>query len=93
MYLYEASLQGLTAAGKSTHSRLLAAHYAISYVSMRSVMATVLREQGLSGSAGEWSPAVDDARRLAVEVDLEADRRMLGLINRGPGVFDSWALP
>jgi cytidylate kinase len=85
---------GLTAAGKSTHSRLLGAHYGLPYVSMREVMADVLREFGMPGSAGDrWTPAVDESRARNEEIDREADRRMLERIERGPGVFDSWAMP
>ena len=87
-------VSGLTAAGKSTHCRLLAAHYEVPYISMRSIMATVLREQGLPGAEDEeWSPSVDEARAPRTEVDREADRRMLQRIHHGPGVFDAWALP
>jgi cytidylate kinase len=61
---------------------------------MRVVMASLLRERGLPGSEGkDWSPAVDGARVLVDDLDLEADRRMLERAERGPGVFDAWALP
>jgi cytidylate kinase len=61
---------------------------------MRSVMATVLKERRLPDSTGqEWSPAVDEARALDDEIDLESDRRMLQRLERGPGIFDAWALP
>ncbi|MGV1048248.1 MAG: AAA family ATPase [Solirubrobacterales bacterium] len=86
-------MSGLSATGKSTHCRLLAAHYGLPYVSMRAVMSSVLNDSGDSVPGGEWTPSVDRVRAGDDQLDREADRRMLERIDNGPGVFDAWALP
>jgi cytidylate kinase len=89
------AVSGLTSAGKTTHSKLLAAHYKVPYVAMLPVMTAVLNERypGDDAIGSEWTPARDIVRETDDDIDREADRRMKLLLESGPGVFDAWALP
>src|SRR5215213_11313128 len=87
-------VSGLTAAGKTTHAKLLASHFDVPYVAMLPIMTAVLRERHPNADFRRaWTPDRDRVRADDDQVDLEADRRMRAAIADGPGVFDAWALP
>ena len=87
-------LSGLTAAGKTTHGRLLAETWDLPYYSMVRVMGDVLAHDWPALPTGRWTPARDLVRRDHPAVDLLADERMVRLAETTPtGVFDAWALP
>ncbi|WP_045876478.1 cytidylate kinase family protein [Pseudofrankia sp. DC12] len=84
---------GLTAAGKTTHARLLARELGYDYVSATEVMLEIL---GLDVAAGDaWFQRYDEiqAAREGDAADDELDRRLLELAaSRRRTVFDTWAL-
>jgi cytidylate kinase len=87
-------ISGLTAAGKTTHGRLLAAAWDVPYYSMVRVMGDVLAREWPALPTGRWTPDRDLVRRDHPDVDLLADQRMVRLAETTPaGVFDAWALP
>jgi cytidylate kinase len=91
-------VSGLTAAGKTTHSRLIADDLGWEYVSMATIMRSVIRdylgEDVVEDQASEWSPQIDELRAHKREMDLEADRRMSSLVaSRNRIVVDAWAQP
>jgi len=84
---------GLTAAGKTTHARLLADALGYSYVSATDILFEILRvpEQGRD----IWFTQLDaiSAAREGDAVDDELESRLEGLARtRDRTVFDSWAL-
>jgi cytidylate kinase len=87
-------ISGLTAAGKTTHGRLLASTWDLPYYSMVRVMGDVLAHDWPALPTSRWTPARDLVRRDNADVDLLADERMVRLAETTPiGVFDAWALP
>jgi cytidylate kinase len=86
---------GLTAAGKTTHAKLLAQQLDCDYVSASQLM---FDEMGYRdpGDHGTWvrSSSEISAKREDGSVDREVNRKLLALA-RGPSriVFDSWTLP
>jgi cytidylate kinase len=86
---------GLTAAGKTTHAKLLAQQLNCDYVSASQLM---FDEMGYRdpGDHGTWvrSSSEISAKRKDGSVDREVNRKLLALA-RGPSriVFDSWTLP
>ncbi|WP_045879899.1 cytidylate kinase family protein [Pseudofrankia sp. DC12] len=84
---------GLTAAGKTTHARLLARELGYDYVSATEVMLEILRLDVAAGDA--WFQRYDEiqAAREDGAADDELDRRLLELAaSRQRTVFDTWAL-
>lgn len=80
-------ISGLTAAGKTTHGRLIADVLRIPYVSGSAMLAELV------GKPGPWTPEVDRARTEGA-IDRELDLLMLETFNASKdGVFDAWALP
>jgi cytidylate kinase len=88
-------ISGLTAAGKTTHARLLAKHLGFDYVSASQLLA---KAAGVKVHSGEhwWlaSGATVAAAREEGGLDEDLDRKMVSLA-RGVDctVFDAWALP
>jgi cytidylate kinase len=79
-------LSGLTAAGKTTHGKLLARHLGLPYYSSSQLIAELV------GVSGPWTPDMDVAR-ADDDIDLEADRRICQAFDSAErGVFDAWAL-
>jgi cytidylate kinase len=84
---------GLTAAGKTTHARLLARELGYGYVSATEVMLEILR---LDAAAEDvWLERFGEiqAAREGDAADVELDRRLLELAaTRQRTVFDTWSL-
>ncbi|MFJ6675103.1 AAA family ATPase [Actinosynnema sp. NPDC091369] len=81
-------MSGLTAAGKTTLCRRLAASLRVPYFSA----SQVLREH-LSDANEEWSPQLD-LRRTELSVERAVDAAVIrALRDREAGVFDSWGSP
>ena len=84
---------GLTAAGKTTHARWLAADLSYEYVSATEVMLEVLEID--APADGVWFERYDEIRaaRQGDAADAELDRRLEELAATRQGtVFDTWAL-
>ncbi|MGH4020770.1 MAG: AAA family ATPase [Pseudonocardiaceae bacterium] len=88
-------VSGLTAAGKTTHSKLLAEDLGWSYVDMASVRKEILGEQLVfSERDREWTPSHDQLRAADINIDLEADQRMAAIVaDRSNIVVDAWLQP
>ncbi len=86
---------GLTAAGKTTHAKLLAQQLDCDYVSASQLMFDELGYRD-RGDHGTWirSSSEISAKRENGSVDREVNRKLLALA-RAPEriVFDSWTLP
>ncbi|WP_322770595.1 cytidylate kinase family protein [Frankia sp. Cr1] len=84
---------GLTAAGKTTHARILAAELGCGYVSATEVLLEIL---GIDVPAdGVWFDRFDQIRngRQGDSTDDELDRRLEELAaDRQGTIFDTWAL-
>lgn len=88
-------IYGLTAAGKTTHAKLLAQQLDCDYVSASQLMFDELGYRD-SGDNSTWlrSAAEISAKREDGSVDREVNRRLLELAARVERiVFDSWTLP
>jgi cytidylate kinase len=84
---------GLTAAGKTTHARLLAADLGYGYVSATEVMLEILQFPVVAGDAWLERYGEIQAAREGDAADAELDRRLLDLAaDRRCTVFDTWAL-
>jgi cytidylate kinase len=86
---------GLTAAGKTTHARLVAAQLGYEYISATDLM---LRLVGLDSvpSAGVWFTHFEQLERARADdrIDDELERQLTDLASTRQGiVFDTWALP
>jgi CMP/dCMP kinase len=88
-------ISGLTAAGKTTHARLLATHLGFNYVSASQLLAAAA---GIEVTSEEhwWvanGPRLAAARRSG-GVDEDIDRQLVALAQgKDNTVFDAWALP
>jgi cytidylate kinase len=84
---------GLTAAGKTTHARRLAADLGYSYVSATDILFEILRVP--DPGAHPWFTQLDaiNAAREGDTVDAELESRLEDLARtRDRAVFDTWAL-
>ena len=84
---------GLTAAGKTTHARRLAADLGYRYVSATDILLEILQVR--DRSAHLWFTQLDaiTAAREGDAVDDELEARLIGLARSSDRtVFDSWAL-
>jgi cytidylate kinase len=80
-------ISGLTAAGKTTHSRLIADGLGIPYISGSALLTELV------GKPGPWTPELDRLRANG-SLDRELDRLMIERFQHSKdGVFDAWALP
>ena len=88
-------VSGYTAAGKTTHARLLSKTLDVPLYSASDLLRSVLKElEGVSGEWGErWSPNID-AARLGNDVDKIVDHYMREAVRYcSGGVFDATYLP
>jgi len=84
---------GLTAAGKTTHARLLAHELGYGYVSATEVMLEILRLDAATEDVWLERFGEIQAAREGDAADAELDRRLLELAaSRQCTVFDTWAL-
>ncbi|MCP2244254.1 hypothetical protein [Lentzea aerocolonigenes] len=84
-------ISGCTAAGKTTHARLLARELGWRYVGMSTVMRELL---GVTAQAREWEPGFDARRAADVRIDRVADERMTEFIaGQEKVVVDAWLQP
>lgn len=88
-------LSGLTAAGKTTHSRALAANLGVPYFSASELLRSIARGPLDQSAWGHrWAPDIDELRGIDGGIDSEVDRAMLKcLVNSEAGVFDAALLP
>jgi cytidylate kinase len=84
---------GFTAAGKTTHSRLLADHLGWGYLGSSQLLRKLL--PGRCPEDREWLPATDEHRRSDAGIDEALDHRLLQLIEGSdrPLVVDAWLQP
>ena len=81
-------VSGLTAAGKTTLCRRLAADVGLPYFSA----SRILRER-LSDASAEWSPELD-RKRTELSLERAVDAAVISALRaREAGVFDSWGAP
>jgi cytidylate kinase len=79
-------ISGLTAAGKTTHSKLLASELGFSYFSASQVLSS------LTTGGGVWTSEVDEAR--TDDLDRKVDAVVLNQFHEHENcVFDAWGLP
>jgi cytidylate kinase len=81
---------GFTAAGKTTHCRLLADHLGWGYLGSSQLFKKLLPRPCPEGR--EWLPSIDEHRRSAAGIDEALDHRLLQLIEESdrPLVVDAW---
>ncbi|MCO6003392.1 hypothetical protein NE236_00170 [Actinoallomurus purpureus] len=86
-------VSGFTAAGKTTHCRLLAAALGWRYIGMSSIRKSCV--VGSSSQRQEWLPGGDRLRSADTGLDLEMDRLLTQSIESldEPVVVDAWLQP
>lgn len=86
-------VSGFTAAGKTTHSRLLTSHLGWEYLGSSHLFRNLV--PCCYSEDREWLPAIDEHRRTTTRIDEALDHRMLQLIDGSdrPLVVDAWLQP
>lgn len=86
-------ISGWTAAGKSTHAKLLADDLGLPYVSATEILADLVSRRTGAARETRWHPSLDAARGADVTIDDELDRLLSEQFEAQPGVFDACLLP
>jgi cytidylate kinase len=86
-------ISGFSAAGKTTHSKLLARELGWQYIGMSAIRRSCIPAS--SSPQEEWLPAGDRLRGVNTLLDREADHQMNERINitKTPIVVDAWLQP
>jgi len=90
------AISGLTAAGKTTHAKILAAELEYSYVSATEIMADMLGINRCEVGPGFWQKYGDSIAKVrdTTDLDRELDNRLTAMATGDEGlVIDAWALP
>lgn len=87
-------VSGFTAAGKSTHSRLLASSLGWGYLGISELRRSLL-PRSVEDADREWSPATDSYRLSNPHIDLDVDELLSSHIAEAtsPLVVDAWLQP
>jgi cytidylate kinase len=87
-------VSGYTAAGKTTHARLLARRLKWGYLGTSETRHKLLSSAGLAFKR-EWEPEMDDYRRGHKAIDRDLDIAITEAIGRSPDplVVDAWLQP
>jgi cytidylate kinase len=96
MHKKNIAISGLTAAGKTTHAKILAAELGYSYVSATEVMAGMLGIERGEVGPGFWQKYGDVIARVrdTTDLDRELDNRLIAMATSEEQlVIDAWALP
>lgn len=91
-------IAGLTACGKSTAARRLAAHFNITYVSGGEALKTLAHKLGYKAKDKGWWESPEgmqflDRRTRDPKFDKQIDEELLKLGEKGNVVLDSWTMP
>lgn len=86
-------VSGRTAAGKTTHSMLLASRLGWRYLGSSQLFRTLLSSELVTSR--EWDPAFDARRGETPNIDYALDKRMREMIDEStcPLVVDAWLQP
>ncbi|WP_328443982.1 cytidylate kinase family protein [Amycolatopsis sp. NBC_00438] len=83
-------ISGWTAAGKTTHARLVAAELGWTYIGMSHVMKEFTAIKDLR----DWTPQQDQLRRSDRSIDLKADDHLLEVVSSSSSIIvDAWLQP
>ena len=79
------AISGLTAAGKTTHAKILAAELEYSYVSATEIMADMLGINRSEVGPGFWQKHGDSIAKIrdATDLDRELDNRLTAMVTVG----------
>jgi cytidylate kinase len=89
-------ISGLTAAGKTTHAKLLAAELGYRYVSATEIIADMVGIDRNAVGPGFWKTHGEAIRKArdTTDLDRELDERLVTVASSDEGlVIDAWALP
>jgi len=91
-------ISGMPASGKSSLARALSLKLGLKEIDGGKVMMGIAHERGYKTGGSDWWDTPDGIRFLRererdLDIDREADRRMLQLVKDGNVVATSWTIP